>query len=78
MLKLLLSPRPVPLPISLVVKNGFMILSRIEVGIPKPLSEIKTSTHSLRSLALIRSDSKEPGLADSRYKEALDQLRRLP
>ena len=31
-------PKPVPLPISLVVKNGSNILSWVALSIPKPVS----------------------------------------
>jgi len=38
------SPSPVPLPTSLVVKNGSKILSMISVGMPVPVSSTSTST----------------------------------
>ena len=40
------SPSPVPLPMSLVVKNGSKIRSRISGGMPTPLSPIVTTTQS--------------------------------
>lgn len=33
-----LSPKPVPCPVGLVVKKGWKILSRMDSGIPLPLS----------------------------------------
>src|SRR5215475_8300155 len=41
------SPRPVPSPTSLVVKNGSKIRSRISAGTPGPVSPISTSARSL-------------------------------
>src|SRR5208282_2416512 len=41
-------PCPVPLPTSLVVKNGSKILLRIASGIPAPVSDTQISTNSLR------------------------------
>ena len=38
------SPSPVPLPTSLVVKNGSKILSMMSEGMPVPLSLTSTST----------------------------------
>src|SRR2546430_6316998 len=42
----ILSPRPVPSPGGLVVKNGSKIFSRIAVGIPQPESITSISTPS--------------------------------
>jgi hypothetical protein len=39
------SPRPVPLPIGFVVKNGSKTLARTSRDIPTPLSDISTHTH---------------------------------
>jgi len=40
------SPRPVPSPTSLVVKNGSKIRSRISAGTPGPVSPISTRARS--------------------------------
>jgi hypothetical protein len=43
------SPRPVPSPAGLVVKNGLKIFAFSSSGIPVPLSRIAISTLSPRS-----------------------------
>ena len=40
-----LRPRPVPLPTSLVVKNGSKIASSMSGGIPVPVSVTETATN---------------------------------
>ena len=49
------SPRPVPLPFGLVVKNGSKIRSRTSVGIPLPLSSTIIRTQSSPQLEVKRA-----------------------
>ncbi len=51
-------PRPVPLPTSLVVKNGSKMRATTSAGMPAPMSESETAAKGPGALAWPRMDGK--------------------
>src|SRR5215813_3131662 len=71
MSQLIESPRPVPSPVGLVVKNGWNSLSLIAAGMPVPLSRTRISTASPRSrVATFKTGRKPSPPAAKRAKAA--------
>src|SRR5262249_61758544 len=60
-------PSPVPSPAGLVVKNGLKIRSLISGGIPVPLSRMRISTLSPRSLVVAVSFGSSAAVFDAGF-----------
>ena len=67
------SPRPVPLPMSLVVKKGSKILSRTCAGMPDPVSATEIDQVGAR---LAPGIMRQRGLVDDRFSIRMVSCRR--